>query len=284
MTDTLSSRMFVNFLGIPGILLMVYLGGLWFLGFVTIVSLIALYEFYRLVGHKDVSPHVWIGILAGAILLLFHYGNICPDIVIIKWNHILIGLVLLIGFLELFSGKEHATGNIAFTLAGILYIPLLLGTMVSLREIESGGAEIGYNLVIVLFVSVWTCDSAAYVFGKKWGKSKILERVSPKKTWVGGIAGFITAIAVAILFHQTHFFPENTISIYHAAGIGAIVGIFGQAGDFVESMMKRDAGVKDSGTFLLGHGGVLDRFDSLIVATPLVYLYYIYVVLGCCIV
>ena len=282
MADTLSSRMFVNFLGIPGILLLVYLGGPWFIGFVTVVSLIALYEFYRLVGNKNASPHVWIGILAGALLLLFHYGNICPEIVMVNWHHILIVLILIIIFLELFSGKDNATANITYTITGILYIPLLLGTMVSLRDIDSSGAETGYNLVVVLFVSVWSCDSAAYVFGKKWGKSKILERVSPKKTWVGGIAGLITAIGVVILFQQTHFFPANTISVYHAASIGTLVGIFGQAGDFVESMIKRDAGAKDSGAFLPGHGGVLDRFDSLIVATPLVYLYYLYVVVDCC--
>ena len=147
MADTLSSRMFVNFLGIPGILLLVYLGGPWFIGFVTVVSLIALYEFYRLVGNKNASPHVWIGILAGAILLLFHYGNICPEIVIVNWHHILIGLILIIIFLELFSGKDNATANITYTITGILYIPLLLGTMVSLRDIDSSGAETGYNLV-----------------------------------------------------------------------------------------------------------------------------------------
>ncbi len=280
MADTLSSRMFVNFLGVPGILLLIYLGGPWFLVFVTVVSLMALYEFYRLVGHNEVSPHVWVGLLACVILLLFHYGKIYPDFDNINWHHILIGLVLLVGFLELFSGKEHATANITYTLAGILYVPLLIGTMVTLRNIDSGGAETGYYLTMVLFVCVWTCDSAAYIFGKKWGKGKILEKVSPKKTWVGGVAGLITAIVVAVIFLQAQFIPNDTISIIDAIAIGGIVGIFGQAGDFVESLMKRDAGVKDSGAFLLGHGGVLDRFDSLIVATPLVYLYYIYVVTG----
>jgi len=269
--------MLVNFLGVPGILLLIYLGDPFFLAFVTVVSLVALYEFYRLVGHKEVSPHVWVGLLAGAILLLFYYGKIYPDIGNINWHHILIGLVLLVGFLELFSGKEHATANITYTLAGILYVPLLIGTMVTLRNIDSGGSEMGYYLTMVLFVCVWTCDSAAYIFGKKWGKGKILERVSPKKTWVGGVAGLITAIVVAVIFRQAHFFPNDTISLIDAIAIGGIIGVFGQAGDFVESLMKRDAGVKDSGTFLPGHGGVLDRFDSLIVATPLVYLYYIYV-------
>lgn len=272
--------MFVNFLGVPGILILVYLGGPWFLGFVTVVALMALYEFYRLVGHKGVSPHVGLGLLTGTIIMLFYYGNLYPKLATANWQHLLIVFILIVGLLELFRGKEHPTANITYTLAGILYVPLLIGTMVTLRNIESNKVDLGFHLTLVLFVCVWTCDSAAYLFGKKWGEVKILIKVSPKKTWVGGIAGLISAVTVAAVFFLTDFFPLKSITLTDSIIIGAIVGIFGQAGDFIESLMKRDAGVKDSGSFLLGHGGVLDRFDSLIVATPLIFLYYIYMIAG----
>ena len=133
-------------------------------------------------------------------------------------------------------------------------------------------AEHGIYLTFALVTSVWACDSAAFFFGTKWGKKKILPRVSPKKSYVGSIAGMITSFGVMALFQSQgllgNFFETKDIIIF-----SLITGVFGQIGDFVESMLKRDVGVKDSGTLLKGHGGVLDRFDSLIFAMPLAYLY-----------
>jgi phosphatidate cytidylyltransferase len=129
--------------------------------------------------------------------------------------------------------------------------------------------------VIAVFASVWVCDSAAYFAGRAFGKHKLFERVSPQKTWEGAIAGFVTAILTFVLAAEL-FLPYMTLG--NAIVCGGIVGSFGQIGDLVESLFKRDAGVKDSSSLVPGHGGVLDRFDSLLFISPLVFLYLDFIV------
>jgi phosphatidate cytidylyltransferase len=159
--------------------------------------------------------------------------------------------------------------NIAYTLSGILFVSLLLGTAIEIRQFDS---RVGTQLTLTLVLSVWACDSAAFIFGTKFGKKKIFPRVSPNKSWIGSISGLIASMIIFILF-QNQGWLGNYFSISDGIILGIIAGGFGQIGDFTESLLKRDAGVKDSGTLLQGHGGVLDRFDSLIFATPLTYLY-----------
>ena len=129
--------------------------------------------------------------------------------------------------------------------------------------------------VIMIFVTIWMCDTAAYFCGLYFGKHKLLERVSPKKTWEGAVAGFAAAVGAFVL-GQWWVLPYLTPG--EAAVCGIIVGVFGQAGDLFESLLKRDAGVKDSSALIPGHGGVLDRFDSLMFVSPLLYLYLDFIV------
>ena len=128
------------------------------------------------------------------------------------------------------------------------------------------------HFTFALFISIWICDSAAFIGGKYFGKRKIYPRVSPNKTIIGSISGLIFAFITYIILNEIGFikFDLNTTQIII---LSLITGIFGQTGDFAESLFKRDANVKDSGSLLLGHGGVLDRFDSLIIASPLVYIF-----------
>ena len=126
-----------------------------------------------------------------------------------------------------------------------------------------------------MFGSIWVCDSAAYFAGTAFGRHKLFERVSPRKTWEGAIAGFIGAVAV---FVSGRVLLLPYMSLTDAVICGVIVGLLGQIGDMVESLLKRDAGVKDSSGFIPGHGGVLDRFDSLIVVSPLIFFYLDFVV------
>jgi|TARA_B110000858_G_scaffold126508_1_gene144093 phosphatidate cytidylyltransferase len=130
----------------------------------------------------------------------------------------------------------------------------------------------GTQLTFAIVIAVWACDSAAFIFGTLFGKKKILPDISPKKSWIGSVSGLVAAIVVFYLFFSNNLLG-NIFTITDTIVLGIIAGFFGQIGDFVESMLKRDAGVKDSGTLLAGHGGVLDRFDSLIFAFPLSYLY-----------
>ena len=128
------------------------------------------------------------------------------------------------------------------------------------------------NMVFALIAGVWVCDTAAYYVGKAIGKHKLLERVSPKKTWEGSIAGF-TAVLIFLTGIKYFGFLPAIPSYETVIAIAVIVGVGGQLGDLFESLLKRDAGIKDSGKFLPGHGGVLDRFDALIFAAPMAYIY-----------
>jgi phosphatidate cytidylyltransferase len=179
---------------------------------------------------------------------------------------------------------------LATTVAGVLYMTFLLGPLLLLREFASViqmfhtfGMEGNYLnnpiflegktwgiFVIIIFFTIWICDSAAYFIGKAYGKNKLFQRVSPNKTWEGAIAGFVFAILSFYAFG--YFFLPNLPSV-HAIILGFIVGTAGQIGDLSESQLKRDAEVKDSSNIIPGHGGVLDRFDSIMFVSPVILIY-----------
>ncbi len=170
------------------------------------------------------------------------------------------------------SGNQNPFNNISVTLAGILYPAVLLGSMIALRNWDEMN---GANFTISMIVTVWICDSAAYIFGRLWGNKKLIERVSPNKTVVGFIGGIIGAFISFYIMNQMGFI-YNSLAIFDIMILSFIVGVVGQLGDFVQSMFKRDAGFKGSGKLLLGHGGVLDRFDSLIFTSPSVLIFVLY--------
>jgi phosphatidate cytidylyltransferase len=267
MSSKSSDRTLVNVIGIPTWLGIIALGGIYYSIFMTVCIAIALWEFYQMAKTKDISPNPFVGILFTILIMAFYW--ISPPVSQnIFFGIVILGIVSLL-IEELIRDLPDAMGNISYTLLGLFYIPLLLGTSIPIRQWDT---EHGIYLTFALITSVWACDSAAFFFGTKWGKKKILPRVSPKKSYVGSISGIISSFLVIALFQSQgllgNFFETKDIIIF-----SLITGVFGQIGDFVESMLKRDVGVKDSGTLLKGHGGVLDRFDSLIFAMPLAYLY-----------
>ena len=152
---------------------------------------------------------------------------------------------------------------------GLLYLPLLLSTFVELRAIN----ENGLLWVVLAMVLTWSADTGAYFAGRSFGKTKLFPRVSPKKTMEGVYGGIALTVLVAIGYTQT-WLPEVTML---SAGImGAVLAILSVVGDLVESMMKRAFGVKDSGKFMPGHGGIIDRLDSLLFTFPVVLAYVTY--------
>jgi len=262
-----SNRSIVSTLGVPGILLFIWLGSIWFALFMVAVMLLALYEYYQIAKLKEANPIIWLGLLASLVIAHFYYYQ--PTIEIIYIFSIVVAFVMVTLFIELFSKKPNPTENFNITIGGILYIPLLVGSLIAIRNFDTVNAT---NFTFALFISVWICDSAAFVAGKKFGKKKIYPSASPNKTVVGSIAGLIFAFLTYIVMDKIGFIKFD-LDIIQITILSIISGIFGQAGDFAESLFKRDANVKDSGTLLLGHGGVLDRFDSLIIASPLVYIF-----------
>ena len=269
----MKGRNLINALGIPGWLFLIWKGELYYTIFILICCVLALGEFYSIMEKKGAKPLRWFGM--GATVFIADYYHVQP----IATGHQMLGgiilIIILIMLIELFSNNKNATLNIASTFAGILFVPVLLGTAIDLRQFD---LLMNTNLTFALTLSVWACDSSAFIFGTLFGKKKIMPTVSPKKSWVGSISGAITSLLILYVFHNQGLLGDY-FSLKDAMVIGLISGVFGQFGDFTESLLKRDVGVKDSGTLLAGHGGVLDRFDSLIFACPISYLYVHFIVI-----
>ena len=269
----MKGRNLINALGIPGWLFLIWKGGLYYTIFILICCVLALGEFYSIMEKKGAKPLRWFGM--GATVFIADYYHVQP----IATGHQMLGgiilIIILIMLIELFSNNKNATLNIASTFAGILFVPVLLGTAIDLRQFD---LLMNTNLTFALTLSVWACDSSAFIFGTLFGKKKIMPTVSPKKSWVGSISGAITSLLILYVFHNQGLLGDY-FSLKDAMVIGLISGVFGQFGDFTESLLKRDVGVKDSGTLLAGHGGVLDRFDSLIFACPIAYLYVHFIII-----
>lgn len=256
-------------IGIPLFLFIISFGGIVFTIAIAIISSFALWEFYSIAETKQAYPYKTLGIAVGLALFAYFHISITSstELFTLGISEIMAAMLLLFIY-QLFAQRENPLISIMATLGGILYVPLMMSAFVGIRlypEIESSG-----YIFTAMLVTVWICDSAAYFVGKKYGKNKIFPSVSPKKSWQGSIAGFIFAV-IAFSLISSYFAQE--IPLLHAVIIGALIGSVGQIGDFVESAFKRDAGVKDSGSILPGHGGILDRFDSLIFVAPTVYIY-----------
>lgn len=257
-------RVLVSIIAIPVILAASYLGGFFFLLFVLVISLISFYEFSLLVRNKNMYANIFLGLLSVFLLVFNSYLKLFD-------NYFALLLIAAIHCAaELFRNKNSALLNLGAAFLGILYIGLFSSALVSIREFYTLSENIYLNgglLIISIFASIWICDSAAYYIGTAFGKHKLFLRVSPNKSWEGAIAGFIFAIVTMIILK---FILLDFLSWDSTIGIGIIVGVLGQIGDLIESLFKRDAGVKDSSSLIPGHGGIFDRFDSLIFSAPFI--------------
>jgi phosphatidate cytidylyltransferase len=267
--SNLFQRIAVAVVGIPLVFSLIALGGLYFLALIELVMSVSLFEFYRLAESRDFHPSKTLGIAAIFFIgLAAHYQRV--DWIVLGLLALTIGTLLV----ELFKNKPHAIGNTAITVFGVQYLSLF-GFFLPLRRLGAGSDSetAGVWLVFAVLVSIWICDTAAYGFGKLFGKHTLFKRVSPKKTWEGAAAGFVCAVATAFFFRA---FRLSFLAWYDALFFGAAAGIIGQISDLVESLFKRDAGAKDSSGILPGHGGFLDRFDSPLLVVPVVYVYLLF--------
>jgi phosphatidate cytidylyltransferase len=158
-------------------------------------------------------------------------------------------------------------------LLAILYAGLFSASIIGIREFYSD-VPLSYTnggfIIISIFITLWMTDSAAYFIGSAIGKHKLFPRVSPNKSWEGAIAGFVFAIITLVVLKSILL---NFLDWTDVIAFGIIIGIFGQVGDLIESLIKRDANVKDSSNIIPGHGGIFDRFDSLLFSAPIIFLY-----------
>jgi len=260
----LPKRIFVAVLGIPLLLFIIYQGGIYFFGLTVVIDAAGQWELYKMSENRGAKPQRYIGILFGLLLLgAVQFGN--PT-----WlAAVFFSLIIIIFAAEMFRNTGSALLNTGSTLLGIFYPAVFLAAMIYLRNnvnnILPAEENAGAYFTIALFISIWICDTFAYFFGKAFGKHKLFQRVSPNKTIEGAAAGVAGALLVFILLRISNIL---LISWEFAVICGLLSGIIGQLGDLVESWFKRDAGVKDSSNLLPGHGGMLDRFDSLLFVSP----------------
>ncbi|MGQ9854851.1 MAG: phosphatidate cytidylyltransferase, partial [Candidatus Oleimicrobiaceae bacterium] len=266
--ETLGTRLLVAGIFIPLILVITLKGGWAFVVLIMIIVGIATAEFYALARRKGTSPQAAVGIGAGlAVPVLLFRAGVQP-----LWL-LLAALTLITACVELFRNRGSSTLNLGATLCGLLVVPVLLGHLILIRELPVAAARPyhqGGRWIVLMLLTVWVCDTAAYALGTAFGKHKLFPRISPNKTWEGAMAGFVAALLCA---WGCHVLFVAGLRLVDSLAIGALCGTAGQLSDLVESQFKRDAGVKDSSTLIPGHGGMLDRFDSFIILAPLAYYY-----------
>ena len=266
-----TSRTLVNVIGIPSLLYIIYAGGELFILLLASIMLIGAFELISLSKIKKADPFDWIlyGGLLGVCALYY-----CGVGQTLEWIMFVVVMAMLF---EVFRASDSPFLNIAFICLGMIWLGLLIGSMIHIR------LEYGLGITLSMFLSIWTCDTFAFFFGKTFGNKKILPSVSPNKTWLGSISGLLGSFLCMSIFYyggdsyygylSPDFQLPVNFSLCNVLVLSFIYGFFGQLGDFAESAFKRDVGVKDSGDFLRGHGGILDRFDSLTFAAPLVLIY-----------
>lgn len=230
-----------------------------------ILSLLCLYEFYTLVREENVKPQKeWGILLALAVFLPIGSHHLTGS----NLNFLLltVPITLSIYIYELFCRYPSPFNNIAYTFLGIIYAVLPFCAFYAFAFAD-GLYNFHYPLGFLLLL--WANDTGAYIFGVKFGKNRLFERHSPKKSWEGFLGGMLSALIVSYIIG--HWFTE--LSYINWASIALIIVIFGTIGDLTESMLKRSLNIKDSGKLLPGHGGLLDRFDGLLFAAPMVFVY-----------
>lgn len=240
----------------------------------TIIAALSVREFAHLVNNiPGVHINPLINMLGGIYLFIAFFGfclNIYSSAIFIPYLFILLYLMIS----ELYLRRENPINNWAYSMLSQMYVALpfaLLNVLAFLNKPEYSSVNYEYILPLSVFIFIWINDTGAYCVGSLIGKHRLFERISPKKSWEGSIGGGVFAIIAA--FVLWHFFP--VMPLIEWVGLAIVVVIFGTWGDLTESLMKRHLGIKDSGNILPGHGGMLDRFDSALMAIPaaVVYIY-----------
>lgn len=232
-----------------------------------LVAVAGFWEYVRIMRSVKIYPHR----LAGSVLAIALYGSIALSMFgIIEQEMLLLNFLLIPGLLivELYRNRTAPFLNAGAGLLGLLWIVLPLALLNGFFNHTTGPGWLHGGALLGFFLILWIYDSGAYIFGSMMGRNRMLERISPKKSWEGfaggAAAGLLTAYMISASFIEFSLIQWLLIAI--------LIIIFGTLGDLVESMLKRSTGVKDSGTLLPGHGGVLDRFDAVFLAAPVVYL------------
>ncbi len=250
-------RILISLIAIPLILGAVYAGGHILFALLLILQTLCFYELLKMFREKEFKPDMFPAIVL-SIITMVSYVYLRHDFI-----YAFIPAILIIALMEFISVKKSKLKNTGLVLFGLAYITFPFTLLNALGS--------NYEYVYLLLMLIWADDSFAYFGGKYFGKHKF-SQISPNKTIEGLISGFIFTVITGIVFH---LFSEK-VTLADGIITGTFAGIFAPAGDLFESFLKRYTGVKDSSRIIPGHGGLLDRFDSLIFCTPFIYIYFNY--------
>ncbi len=282
----MKNRIIVGIIGIPLLIILIILGGWYLFGLVFVLSNICIWELINIFSKKGATPikslsYIWNSIFIISIFLILFYGGNYSGIPAMGILIVLLLLNSLLHFgINLWNKAPNNTINISTGITNFSYITLFFSSVICISLFNEFGEiflnlnllsliqinEINWNYVLLsMFISIWSSDTFAYFIGRKIGKHKLFERISPKKSWEGAIAGFVGAV---VGFTIPIYYLTPNFNFILSIIIGIVIGIVGPIGDLAESQLKRDAGIKDSSNLIPGHGGLLDRFDSMLFAAP----------------
>ena len=253
------------------------LGSQWSFGALLLLILVGgQTEFYKLARETGLSPQRWMGLAVGVLLFALNFivfrqfSRSVTD----EAGGAVLYLLLYIGLLlptlfvcELFRRSATPLANLGATLLGVLYVAVPLSLLLYVPVLAGDGVWRPETVLCYIFI-IWSNDVFAYLVGMTFGRHRLCERLSPKKSWEGFFGGLAGAVATGLA--AAYALDAN---YWVWGGLALVASLSGVAGDLVESMFKREAGVKDSGQVIPGHGGVLDRFDALLLSAPYVFLY-----------
>lgn len=227
-----------------------------------IVEILLLIEFY-LVAKKQSKPQILLGSIAGGYIFLSNFLWYYLKVGGIYLSLLIVPFLIFIFIIELYRKTKQPLINIAVTILGLIYVSVpmaLLNHIAYLFEDYQG------KIILGIFILIWIYDTGAYVFGMLLGKNRLFPRISPKKSWEGFFGGMLSAMVAA-------YFLSKYLIIFNLTwyAIAVIIVVFGTFGDLTESMFKRSLNIKDSGKILPGHGGILDRFDGILLAIPIIF-------------
>jgi phosphatidate cytidylyltransferase len=252
-----------------------YLDRFFFAAIFLAVVILGLLEFYSITVTEECKPQKYTGTILGTLLYLlitgfFLFGGPQPLTFSIV---VMLPIFFIPIIIELYRKKEKALINAAVTIFGLIYIALPVSLLNVMNDPIGGTVFHRFPAYLTAyFLITWIYDTGAYLVGKNFGKHKFFERISPKKTWEGTIGGTV----VALLAASGYYFITEGTQLIHLLALTGLIVLFGTFGDLAESLFKRSLNLKDSGNILPGHGGILDRFDTIFVSAPFVFLYFVF--------
>lgn len=257
----LRQRILTAVIGLPIFLAAIWFGNPWFVVIIAIISILSSIEFYSITIKEVKHPTIYFAIVIIFFLTLspYYHGFLSRAIILTA------AIMILLIWLLFVRVKEKAFLNWAFIIAGILYVGWMLGYWSELRNINDGRELVIWSVLIVM-----SNDTAAFFTGRAFGRHFMAPSISPQKTWEGALGGSIISILISVLFGYILSLP---LSYWQLVLSGLGISILAQLGDLVESLLKRNTGVKDSSRLIPGHGGILDRVDSFIFIGAVIYLF-----------